>query len=78
MREKRYPGDILFVEEKTNWRDLEGLTYYPNYVSEEEAGRLKEIVESQKWVKQISRRQQHYGIIYYHTKHPLPLIQPVN
>jgi alkylated DNA repair dioxygenase AlkB len=56
--------------------DISGLDYYPNYVSQEEGKRIMEIIDSNPWIHEIRRRQQHYGFVYYHTRHNLPSIQP--
>lgn len=55
---------------------LVGLEYYPSYVTEEEAALLMRIVDSNPFSKDIRRRQQHYGIKYYHTRDNRPSIQP--
>ena len=34
-----------------------------------------EIIDKNNWRKDIRRRQQHYGMLYYHTRHNLSEIQ---
>ena len=50
---------------------VNGLLYFPNYISEEEEKLLMEIIDKNNWRKDIRRRQQHYGMLYYHTRHNL-------
>ncbi len=57
---------------------IPGLEYFPNYVTEEEEAAMMNIIDSNSWSTAISRRQQHYGIVYYHTRHNLASIQPVD
>lgn len=57
---------------------IPGLEYLPDYVSEEEEAAIMKIIDSNPWSTAISRRQQHYGLVYYHTRHNLASIQPIN
>jgi len=57
-----------------------GLTYKPNYVSEERAKEIIKFIEGQEWSKTLSRRTQQYGYEYNYAKgvsklekvHPIP------
>ncbi|KAL4503306.1 hypothetical protein ABPG72_000912 [Tetrahymena utriculariae] len=67
--------DIIFhVNSKP--QHINGLMYFPNYVNEKEVEILSNIVENNQWLINIRRRQQHYGVVYYHTRHNLSEIQP--
>lgn len=76
-RESRKPSkeDILFEPDSPKI-DIDGLDYYPNYVTEEEEKELLRIIDNNPWNADIRRRQQHYGYVYYHTRHNLPTVQP--
>eukprot|EP00761_Pharyngomonas_kirbyi_P003598 gb/GECH01003602.1/.p1 GENE.gb/GECH01003602.1/~~gb/GECH01003602.1/.p1 ORF type:complete len:233 (+),score=62.65 gb/GECH01003602.1/:1-699(+) len=74
MTKKQYPSPIIYDPNFTQ-HDLPGFEYYHNYVTEEEAEQLMKIIDSNQWNKDIRRRQQHYGYVYYHTRHNLPEIQ---
>lgn len=53
-----------------------GIAYYRNFLSPEEAARALAIVESNEWRKDIKRRQQFYGEVYYLTTHHHEGLQP--
>ncbi|KAL9652543.1 hypothetical protein ABK040_000113 [Willaertia magna] len=59
-------------------QSIPGLYVFPDYISkEEEQDILNNILNANKWCEgQICRRQQHYGYLYYHTRHHLPELQP--
>eukprot|EP01095_Lingulamoeba_sp_RSL-Kostka_P000854 TRINITY_DN1112_c0_g1_i1.p1 TRINITY_DN1112_c0_g1~~TRINITY_DN1112_c0_g1_i1.p1 ORF type:complete len:247 (+),score=85.60 TRINITY_DN1112_c0_g1_i1:147-887(+) len=67
-------GNRYFVDDDTV--DLPGLEYYPDFITEEEEQQILDMLDSRKWYQEIVRRQQHYGYMYYHTRHNLPLLQP--
>jgi alkylated DNA repair dioxygenase AlkB len=57
--------------------DLPGLRYIPNFVTEEEENEILDLIEHRRWFTALKgRRQQHYGIVYYHTRHNLAELQP--
>ena len=63
------------------WADKEnasipGFLYFPDFVNEEEAEQILQLIDSKKWNGGIGRRTQHYGYTYYHTKHDLIELQP--
>lgn len=75
------PSDVIYYEEDKspeNVIQIPGLEYYPLYVTPSETEKLLQIIENNPWVKEIRRRQQHYGYLYYHTKHNLQTLQPVD
>ncbi|KAG2387574.1 hypothetical protein C9374_001168 [Naegleria lovaniensis] len=57
---------------------ITGLYVFPNYLSQEEASNImNNILDANEWCSgEICRRQQHYGYLYYHTRHHLPNLQP--
>ena len=57
---------------------IPGLYVFPNYISQEEAEHIvNNILDANGWCSgEICRRQQHYGYLYYHTRHHLPNLQP--
>ncbi|EFC47741.1 predicted protein [Naegleria gruberi] len=55
-----------------------GAIYIKNYISEEEEERIMKLIDSKAWCHEICRRTQMYGYTYYHTRHNLPTMQPVN
>lgn len=67
--------DVLFFPNHTQIH-IPGLDYYPSYLSPDEVNRVMEIIDGNTWIKEIRRRQQHYGYVYYHTRHNLPTVQP--
>lgn len=56
--------------------EIEGLEYFPNYISKEEEEELFKKIDNNDWIKAVRRRQQHYGYVYYHTRNNIPLVQP--
>lgn len=67
--------DILFFPDHTQIH-IPGFEYYPSYVTAEESEKIMQILDNNEWIKEIRRRQQHYGYVYYHTRHNLPTVQP--
>ena len=58
---------------------LPGLRYIPNFVTSEEEEELLNLIESRRWFTALKgRRQQHYGIVYYHTRHNVAELQPTD
>jgi alkylated DNA repair dioxygenase AlkB len=71
---KTYPRNEATGELVTH---IDGLEYYPNWLSVQEQIELLELVDSQPWQSGvIARRQQFYGEIYYHTTFKSKLLQP--
>jgi len=59
--------------------ELPGLRYISNFVTKEEEEALLHLIECRRWFTALKgRRQQHYGIVYYHTRHNLAELQPTN
>ncbi len=50
------PNDISFDPEFST-RQIEGLEYYPDYVTEKEADRIVALIDSNPWITAIRRRQ---------------------
>jgi len=49
--------------------DVPGLTYYPNWLTEEEEQKLLRIIDSSPWNSKLQRQTQHYGYEYnYNAK----------
>lgn len=74
------PADIIFYEEDKSPENvllIPGMSYYPSYITSLECEKLLQIIENNPWVKEIRRRQQHYGYLYYHTRHNLETLQPI-
>ncbi|GMI21602.1 hypothetical protein TrCOL_g7407 [Triparma columacea] len=46
---------------------LSGLSYHPDFLTPAEADLCMRIVDGNRWVEEIKRRQQFYGDVYYHT-----------
>ena len=60
-----------------NQPSIEELSNYtPDFLSHEEQEKLIQTIDSNPYNSAIHRRQQHYGIIYYHTTDDRPSIQP--
>lgn len=55
---------------------VNGLWYYPNFLSEQEQSDLLAEIRSHPFQKLIARRQQFYGEVYYHTTHKHKDLQP--
>ena len=73
------PSDIIYYEKDAiEPPKIPGLFYYPNYISPSEYEKLLQIIDNNPWVKEIRRRQQHYGYLYYHTRHNLTTLQPTD
>lgn len=45
-------------------KNIIGLTYLPDYISEKLHNRLLEVINNQPWRSDLKRRVQHYGYIY--------------
>lgn len=54
------PSQLSFFPNE--WPD--GLTYLENYISEDEAGRLVQEIDTRPWRTDLKRRVQHYGYRY--------------
>lgn len=46
---------------------IPGLTYIPDYITEEEETKLLEVIDSQEWSSDIKRRTQQYGFKFDYT-----------
>ena len=55
---------------------ISGFRYYHSFLTDKEAERIMDIIDSNPWKNAVKRRQQFYGEIYYHTIHDVPEIQP--
>ncbi len=58
--------------------DIPGLYYIPNFLSKAEQDMVISTLDNSHWEKIIRRRQQFWGIQYYHTTHNIKAIQPVD
>jgi alkylated DNA repair dioxygenase AlkB len=61
---------------------IEGLTYLPDFVSEEEERALEAAIDREPWSHEYQRRRQHYGVAYDDAQHlrvrPLPIwVMPI-
>eukprot|EP00835_Amoeboradix_gromovi_P004085 NODE_299_length_11430_cov_0.261054.p6 type:complete len:237 gc:universal NODE_299_length_11430_cov_0.261054:1377-2087(+) len=56
---------------------IPGLFYIPNFITKEEEKNVVSILDANEWQKVIRRRQQFWGVKYYHTTHNISTIQPV-
>eukprot|EP00929_Paragymnodinium_shiwhaense_P121126 TRINITY_DN93261_c0_g1_i1.p1 TRINITY_DN93261_c0_g1~~TRINITY_DN93261_c0_g1_i1.p1 ORF type:complete len:345 (+),score=51.72 TRINITY_DN93261_c0_g1_i1:82-1035(+) len=55
----------------------EGLRYCTDFVTEAEVQELMRAVEQGPWSPHLKgRRQQFFGLVYYHTQHDMPALQP--
>ncbi|MBD2501107.1 alpha-ketoglutarate-dependent dioxygenase AlkB [Anabaena azotica] len=50
-----------------------GLTYLPNYISQQEHDYLISVIDQQPWLSDLKRRVQHYGYRYNYTKRSVDL-----
>src|SRR4051812_25083420 len=66
----------LPVDQNGEVIEIDGLEYYPDFLTLDEQCELMRILESQPWLNVIARRQQFYGEVYYHTTHNHKLLQP--
>lgn len=55
---------------------IPGMLYVPNFLTLAEQTTLLQTIDSFPYMKQIHRRQQMYGEVYYHTTHDIPQLQP--
>jgi alkylated DNA repair dioxygenase AlkB len=56
---------------------IEGLEYFPNFLTVEEEEQLLQLIDRQSWQSGvIARRQQFYGQVYYHTSYKSSKLQP--
>jgi alkylated DNA repair dioxygenase AlkB len=56
---------------------IEGLEYYPNFLTLQEEEQLLHLIDSHPWQSGIiARRQQFYGQVYYHTSYQSSKLQP--
>jgi len=76
------PSNLIYYESESipapDPVKIPGLFYYPDYISPLESDKLLEIIDGNPWIKEIRRRQQHYGFLYYHTRHNLGTLQPID
>eukprot|EP00928_Gymnodinium_smaydae_P005482 TRINITY_DN11865_c0_g1_i1.p1 TRINITY_DN11865_c0_g1~~TRINITY_DN11865_c0_g1_i1.p1 ORF type:complete len:460 (-),score=52.14 TRINITY_DN11865_c0_g1_i1:23-1378(-) len=56
---------------------IEGLRYYPEWLTREEEEAILRIVDAHDWKNVFRRRQQFYGEVYYHTKQDVAEVQPL-
>ena len=56
----------------------QGLNYCREFISSEEEAELLRTLDSDgAWMRNLcSRAQQFFGLVYYHTSHDVPLLQP--
>lgn len=47
---------------------IDGLIYFPSFITEEEEKSLLEIIDQQAWLEDLRRRTQQYGYKYDYTK----------
>ena len=55
---------------------IQGLLYYPSFLTPSESERVMGIVDVNGWSREIKRRQQFYGVVYYHTTRDYKKLQP--
>lgn len=73
---------IIYTEElngyvtDTSHLPVKGLTYIPNFITDEEHDQLMKTIYSHPFTKLIHRNQQFYGQVYYHTTHDIKELQP--
>jgi alkylated DNA repair dioxygenase AlkB len=70
-----------FIRGVSSKPNVQGFTsrffhYCANFLSPDEQARAVRIVDSNPFCNVIHRRQQHYGLTYYHTADDRPSIQP--
>ena len=68
--------DTVTTRTKESVREIDGLTYIPNFLSDEEQIKLVNLIDSNPFSTVIHRRQQYYGEVYYHTSKDVSEIQP--
>jgi alkylated DNA repair dioxygenase AlkB len=70
------PGGYRLYASRDDLFPIDGLTYIPDFLSKEEQERAIATVDVHPFEHVISRRQQFWGEVYYHTTHDLTAIQP--
>lgn len=55
---------LLFPTENTPAPDISGLSYYPDFITDEEELHLISVIDSYPWIHDLKRRVQHYGYRY--------------
>ena len=55
---------------------INGLAYHDNFITSKDRDEILQIVYRNNWSCAIHRRQQFYGLVYFHTSHDLQAIQP--
>lgn len=55
---------------------ISGLGYFRNFLTPAEARIVLAVVDNNPWIKEIKRRQQFYGEVYYHTTRENAALQP--
>jgi len=58
----------LEISVESDQKEISGLTYIPDYITEAEQNRLLEIIDQQEWSIKSKRRVQHYGYRYDYNK----------
>jgi hypothetical protein len=71
-----FDSNKIIYHPDSQQHSMKGMFYIPNFVTEEEEINILEKIDSNQWLKEIHRRQQHYGYVYYHSRSDLPEIQP--
>src|SRR5689334_17190690 len=56
------PRNTEFISPETV---VDGLDYFPDYITPEEESQILSIIERNKWSHAIRRRTQYYGPVYY-------------
>lgn len=55
----------------------EGLQYWPEFITPEEESALVVMLDAGDWLTHLlSRKQQFFGLVYYHTMHDVDALQP--
>jgi alkylated DNA repair dioxygenase AlkB len=57
---------------------IDGISYIPNFLTNEQEERIWEICYSHSWSSAIHRRQQFWGQVYFHTTQDVSTIQPID
>ena len=75
--DSQFDNSHIKFHPKSNKLYIEGLFYYPDFIKKYEEELILDLIDKNPWVRYINRRQQHYGITYYHTRHNIPELQPI-
>lgn len=57
--------------------NIPGISYHPNFITDEVANELVEFIDKQEWCNDLKRKTQHYGYKYNYREYNVTETEPV-